>query len=360
MPSNGIDSSGFASNSFANGPGNRSAPSVGTPTFKPAPKHVRSVRRSRSKSKPQENGNRSRTRFADRSRRRGRILITFTVICAVELVLAVLTSPGLNVNHIVVHGITEASSLTKEEIDAAHHAVTLPPETNWLLAPVALIQSRLTALPWVRSATVSRRFPTDVAVVIEPRTPSYSLITPAGRYEVGEDNTPIRPLRRELENRLTPIVLNSSETPRPGTVIADVPVRTASLILRQTHSDSTPQIAKIEIDRSTNIWLNMSTGVRVKFGHCEDVDKKIAMMRRLLSHDPGARFAEINVTCPDWPAGTLRETMNQGSPAEVSAATSNDHTAANNLRSNVRAGATAIIPIQAGRTTAEHAQSGTR
>lgn len=325
---------------------NRRAPSAGAPVYLHAPSSVRTARRSRSG--PQENGSRSRTRFADRSRKRGRILIALTVICTLELAYAVLTAPALNVKHIHVNGITEASSLTKEEISITSLASALPAETNWLLAPVGLIHKKLTSLPWVRSATVSRRLPTDLVVVVEPREPSYALITPAGRYEVAQDNTPIRPLRRELENRLTPVVMNSSEAPKPGTVIADIPVCTAALILHRTLSDSALRIAKIEIDRSTNIWLNMSTGVRIKFGHCEDVDKKIAMMWRLLSHDAGRRFAEINVTCPDWPAGTLREPVTHGLSPEVAAAPSNVHTTASS------------IGIHADRMITALSQSGTR
>jgi hypothetical protein len=274
----------------------------------------------RTRDKHRENGNRARTRFADRARVRGRVLVALAAVCAVELVYALLTSPARNVNRTTINGIAGTSNLSKDEIETTRRAGALPAGTNWLLAPVGQIQKRLTSLPWVRDAHAARRLPTDIEIELDIRKPSYSLITPTGRYEVAEDNTPIRTLRRQFENSLTPIFDSYVSIPRPGAAIADAQVCMAAQILHRTQGDTVLRIAKIEIDQTTNIWLNMSTGVRIKFGHCEDADKKIAMIRRLLSHDQGKRFAEINVSSPDWPAGTLRETVNPGEPAQVAAA----------------------------------------
>ena len=166
--------------------------------------------RSNAIAKAGENHNRSRTRFADRRRKRGRILIALTVLCAAELVYAFLSSPAMYVKHTIIEGVSDASDLTNDEIDMTRRSAALPVGTNWLLAPVGRMHDRLIALPWIRSARIGRHFPTDVSIVIEPRTPSYALITPAGRYEAAADSTPIRPLRKEMENRLIPVVLNSS------------------------------------------------------------------------------------------------------------------------------------------------------
>ncbi len=279
----------------------------------------RSASRDRTRSRHPENGNRSRTKFADRRRKRGRILIALAALCAIELVYALLSAPALNVKHTYIEGIASASELAKADVDLIRRAAAMPTGTNWILAPVGRIHSNLTALPWIRSATVRRRLPTDVVIAVEPRVPAYALITPGGKYEVAEDNMPIRPLRREMENRLTPIVLSTVGVPKPGVVFANTAECTAAQILHLTQSDTGQRIAKIEIDQSTNIWLNMSAGVRIKFGHCEDVDKKIAMMRKLLSHDRGKRFAEINLSNPDWPAGILREPANRSIRSEIAA-----------------------------------------
>ena len=312
---------------------NRRIPPAGGPTSAHSAARVRTGDRSHPRA--QENGSRSRTRFADRRRKRGRILIALTSICAIELVSAVLTAPALNVKHTLVQGITPGSSLTNQEIEITRNASSLPSGTNWLMARTGMIQKELASLPWFRSARVGRRLPTDLIITVEPRVPFYALITPSGRYEVAADNTPIRPLRREMENRLTPVFLNTHDVPKPGTAFADVSAGTAEQILHRTQSDAALHIAKIEIDRSTNIWLNRGTGVRINFGDCEDVDKKIAMMRRLLSHDQANRFAEINVSSPEWPAGRLRELASNTAPANVAVIPTVSHTTAH-MRINRR------------------------
>jgi hypothetical protein len=126
-----------------------------------------------------------------------------------------------------------------------------------------------------------------------------------------------------MENRLPPVILDSTEIAQPGSVAANQSLNAAVRILEQTRSDAMLRIAKIEIDRSSNIWLNMKAGIRINFGRCEDVDKKVTLMRSLLSHDRENRFAELNVSSPDWPAGRLREPPKHGSPEEVAAAPSN-------------------------------------
>jgi cell division septal protein FtsQ len=256
-------------------------------------------------------------KFADVDRKRGHTLIVLALLCGAELLFALFNAPALNVRHTKIEGITDGSSLTQDEIRITQNAAALPAGTNWLRAPVGQIHANLASLPWLRSATVGHSFPMDINIVVEPRAPAYSLITAAGRFEMGADNTPIRQLRREMENRLKPIFLNSSKAPKLGAVFADTATDTAAQILHRTQADAVLRIAKIEIDQSTNIWLNMSAGIRVKFGLCDDVDKKITMLRKLLSHEREARFSEINLSCPDWPAGTLKNSGNNGTLAAV-------------------------------------------
>ena len=160
--------------------------------------HLRSGGRSHSRAA--ENGRHSRTRFADRRRKRGRILIALVAICAVEFVIALITSPALQIKHTAIEGITDSSSLTQEEIELTRRVSTLPNGTNWVLAPVGLLKDRLTSLPWIRSAHVGRHLPTDISIIVEPRLPFYALITPAGKFEVTQDNTPIRFQRSNMES----------------------------------------------------------------------------------------------------------------------------------------------------------------
>lgn len=248
------------------------------------------------------------TRFADRKKRRNRILTGLYLACIVELALLLFASPLMSIRNTRIVGLENDNTLTGPEVEAVKSAVKVRRGANWALAPVYAIHRRIEAMPWILHVDAHRSFPLDVTTNIEVRTPVYSLITSTGNFEMDAGNTPIRPLRSEYQHRLKPISIGYPATLRPGTPVGDMEVKTSSQILIGMKSDPLIRIAKIEIDQTHIIWLNMDNGVRIKFGHCDAVDAKLAMIHRILAADPGhgIRFSEINVSSPDWPAGRLR------------------------------------------------------
>lgn len=277
-------------------------------------------RAARHGSRAVENGHRKATRFADRRRKRGRVLLSLTALCAMELAASLFTSPTINVRRSHIDGGSNMASLTATELELTRRAAALPAGTNWLLAPVSRVQSKLSALPWVRSAQVRRHFPLEVRAIVAVRRPCYALIMPSDRYEVDDNNTPIRALRPQMEQSLPAVYLSEPVPARVGVEIESAAIRTAAQILQRTQMDAAMRCAKIEVDQSTNIWLNMSTGVRIKFGDCSAIDAKISMMKRLLSNGRGMQFSEINVSSPEWPAGRLRDTSKSGGHRVVASA----------------------------------------
>ncbi len=114
--------------------------------------------------------------------------------------------------------------------------------------------------------------------------------------------------------RLPLIVLNRPESVRPGVPFQDAALTAAIQILRSARQDSMVRIAKIEVDQSDNICLNMQDGLSIQFGQVEDYPSKYALVRRIYSREPdiARKLVAINVSCPSFPACTPRSLLPQG------------------------------------------------
>lgn len=281
-------------------------------TYEPPHAHTtgRSTSRSRSSASPSAHEvrrplRRPPARFAELRRRRERILLALYLTLGLELVLAVFTSPLLAVHRLQIKG---ATGLPSSETEATCRMVAMTPGLNWLRAPVREKARDLKSLPWVRQATVRRTFPNSIVVDLTVRQPVLAVYTAFGNYEVDADNTPIRRLRPEMRGKLTAVSLAATSSPHPGSRLNNDGLSAAVHIAQSTQTDSTVRVSKIEVDQSGDIWLNMQNGIRILFGQADELDVKLATLRRLFHQDPslGTRLSEINLSCPNWPACRLR------------------------------------------------------
>ena len=244
-------------------------------------------------------------RMAEIRRTRQRVLLTLYVVLGVELCVTLLLSPVFGVKRTRVQGI---DSLPPQEAAAILNTVSLRPGTNWFRAPVGSLQQRLNALPWVKTAQVSRRFPDTVRTQITLREPAIIVETSQGAFEVDAQGVAIRSARPVTLAGLPHVVLEGSHPVQTGSVMAGDSLRTAIQIFQAVSNDPVVRIAKIQVDQNDNLCLNMQNGFRIQFGRNEAIETKIKMTRRALKNEPNIaiRLTEINLSCPEAPACTPR------------------------------------------------------
>jgi cell division protein FtsQ len=204
--------------------------------------------------------------------------------------------------------VSGAESLPPAEVANVLAAAKLPNGTNFLLAPVNQEQARLRALPWVRSATVHRHFPYSVTVEMTLREPVAQVQTTNGIWEVDGAGLPIRSVRSEMASRLPLIVWQQPTVVKPGTVFGDKTLQSALAVSRWAQKETAVPLAKIEVDQSDNICLNMKDGISIKFGPDSELESKQTLVANLYRRDPdiAQRIQQIDVSCPSDVACTPR------------------------------------------------------
>jgi cell division septal protein FtsQ len=320
-------------------------------------------------------------RIAEVYRARRRVLAGLYLALGLLLVAAALTSPTMSVKRMLLSGL---AALPASEADLTLQTAAVPPGTNWLRAPVRSIEERLRALPWVRAASVSRRFPNTIEAQITARQPCVLVQTSAGLFEVDAEGVPIRRARPEIAGfqaeqppmqgaassaptvsplpslgegagmrasptpfaallpaefrpyfdrdgllpnflesplfapaapvlsltgaRLPLVTLARPMTVQPGVPLNDTALSAAIDILQSAQRQRLVRIAKIEVDQSDNICLNMQDGVVVQLGQAEDFPQKLALVQRIYTWEPdiARRLVAINLSSPAWPAYTPR------------------------------------------------------
>ncbi|HLV80205.1 MAG TPA: FtsQ-type POTRA domain-containing protein [Chthonomonadaceae bacterium] len=239
---------------------------------------------------------------------RRKVLIALYTALAVEVFAAALFAPALHVRRVRVEGL---QGLEPAEAAQVLNAVQIAPKTNWLRAPVGRIAQRLRALPWVRAADVRRRLPGTVVAAIALRQPVLLAQSGADWMEVDEAGVPIRRARPGEAARLPSLVLDRPLPIRPGVPLRDEAVKAAMRAYGAFRKGAGIHIAKIEVDQSGNICLNMQDGVAVQFGNTEELAPKIALLQRIYAREPdiAQRLIAIDISCPTWPACTPRSVL---------------------------------------------------
>lgn len=242
-------------------------------------------------------------RAADVYRRRRRSLLCLYVSLAAVCLSALLTSPALSVKQERILGV---QALSPEERQATIEATLVPPNTNWFRAPTATLEQRVRRLPWVNGARVEHAFPNGIRARVTLRRPVVLVRTAGGLFETDAAGVAIR--LAGPETVLPLIELQSPRAVRAGTAFNDDAIDAAIRIAETTRQDNLVRIAKIEVDLSDNLCLNMQDGLPIQIGQVEDLPAKLALVRRIYEREPDVaqRVSAINLTCPSWPACTPR------------------------------------------------------
>lgn len=245
-------------------------------------------------------------------KRRRRTLTMLYALLGVEILAAIFTSPALTVQKVRVTGL---ETLPEAEQTQTLQALAVPHATNLLRVPFQRLRRDANALPWVGNATVPHSWGRAVTVNVTPRKPMFALKVGAQWYETDAARIPIRLARPTVINHLPHVVLHQETLVQPGFAVRDSGLEGAVRVLQllpQNSSDSMQEkgvkIAKIVIDQSDNICLNMRDGMEFKFGQADDLTAKVVLVKRIYAKDPGIgqMLASINLTSPSAPACTPR------------------------------------------------------
>ncbi len=246
-----------------------------------------------------------RSRQANVREFRTRLLIVLTMALGFELSAAALTSPILGINRIVIHGLER---LPAREAGITTRTAALQPGTNLLRAPLGQMERQMKALPWVQSARVKWASQHTLDVRFTLRQPVIIAAVAGNDYELDETGVPIRLARQGPARSLPHMTLENQSAVRFGAPIGGESVVAAIRLYRNAPQQPMVRIAKIKVDPSGNMCLNMMDGIQVQLGQPEDLAAKMKYIRRVYELDPkvGSRMVAINLSVLKQPACTLK------------------------------------------------------
>jgi cell division protein FtsQ len=209
----------------------------------------------------------------------------------------------MQVRHVRLGGI---AVLLPQEIEQTRSAATIDPHSNLFRLRLAALEKRLSALPWVARADAHRQFPNGVAVAITPRRSAAHLEADGQDWEIDSTGVIIRPLRPGATLPL--VTCNGLAEAEPGARVDILGIAGALKVL----SDCTPKggvrIAKVVVDQTGELCLNMTDNVAIRLGQEEQLSTKIDYVHRIYDEKPGigSEVESIDLRWPESPSCVLR------------------------------------------------------
>ena len=233
---------------------------------------------------------------------RRQVLFCLYGVLGLELIVAAFTSPVMEIKRIMVMG---TSRLPAPEAQVVQGAVSLNPKTNWLRAPIKNLEQQLHELPFVRGASVSRKFPNGLAVQVIPREPVAVAQVGLHRYEVDAERTPIRLANLPSSRRLPVVELQGNPPVTLGKPLLEDGLKAGLEVFRALRATPSVRVAKIVVDQTDNLCLNMQDRIKVYYGHTEELAEKIRLTQQIFQQEPqiADKLCEINLSCPSAPVG---------------------------------------------------------
>lgn len=232
----------------------------------------------------------------ERGRRRLRLVAAALAVAALVIaVLVVLHSPLFAARHVSVRG---AHRVSPRVVVRTAGLAGAPPLID---VDAGAATRRLEQLPWLARATVSRRWPDSVVVVVVERTPvvalarpapasGYALVDAAGRVLQWVDVVPTG--LAVLEAPVT--------APRPGKLVAAL-ARPGLVVAGAVERALPGRLHGVTVGPSGDVRLDLGQGVQVLVGRAQSLGPKIASLRSVLAGAPPPGPEVIDVTVPGEP-----------------------------------------------------------
>ncbi len=236
----------------------------------------------------------------DEGRRRLRLLIAAMALVAVIAAgIGVTRSPLLDLDHIRLSGASEAALADVTRATGLRRGQAMVDLDEAGLARKAM------ALPWVRTATVSRRWPATVVITVTERVPLVAMSRGNGGWAL-TDRT-----GRVVSLALVPPpgVVTLAGLPAAGAPGTDLPAsaRPSLDVAVSLPADLRAQVASIGPDgaadaRPGDVALQLRSGAFARLGDSGQLAGKLAALATVLRQVDLTRVAVIDVRVPESPA----------------------------------------------------------
>ena len=259
------------------------------------------------------------------------------VVALIAAAIAVLLSPLTDVDEIVVTGTDRLSS---DELVAVAGIRT---GDQLVAVDLSDARDRLRALPWVSSATVTRRWPAGVEIVVLEERPAIVVddgstgvvVSSTGRVLAVEgddtDGAPAAANAEPLNTALLPRLELDDTVAGRWEIGADVPddVRAAAIVFARMSDAVLAEIPVGRLDGDGALHFDLDEGA-VVFGPVEDVPEKLATIESVLSQVVRDCISRLDVREPSRPTVSrvdgcdLPDPLDAGVPTDTDSETAPD------------------------------------
>jgi len=215
-------------------------------------------------------------------------------VVAFGALVALATWPGFNPRHVSVSG---NHRIAGREILA--RAAIAPHESIWLQNTHAMA-ARIDAIPFIATASVARRPPATVSIVVTERVPFALLRSGDAAGVVDSALRVVAP--PDFDDDLAVLTIGPGANLTPGAFV----VRHDATELRAAYEAMTARgvvPAQLGFDRFGGMVATLHGGLRLLLGSQNDLDQKLTLAKAILSQVIGRqrRVAAIDIRAPGTP-----------------------------------------------------------
>lgn len=209
------------------------------------------------------------------------------VALAVEIAYLVLASPRFAIRTIELRGDPELAAQIAPRI-------SLPRNTNFLLAPTRRLARQVADVPAVRRVRVAHDFPGQLVVTVEKRE-AIAVIRGGEQAMLVDPEGVIYTIHNEWGWGLPELVgphLTTQDAVRRSEVAKLVAV------LRALGPDPRLGVARLELERGDEITAVLESGAEVRLGTQEEMPAKIKLLRTVIDQFGADQIASLDLSDP--------------------------------------------------------------
>jgi cell division protein FtsQ len=222
--------------------------------------------------------------------RRTRVVIVLLVLAG--LLVAIEGSPLVGLDRIEVAGTDRLDP------DEVRTAAALPAGTSTLRLQLGAATARVEALPLVRRARIQRIDPLSVRIEVQEREPS--LVVTGGGDERLVDRDGVVMTDGAIAG--LPVVALREPPPEVGGDVTDVPaLANAHRAWAGLSGDLRVAVVRYDARGPDDLWLELASGVEVRFGRAERIDEKVRALGAILGDVGDTPVRLIDVRAPNAP-----------------------------------------------------------
>ena len=185
------------------------------------------------------------------------------------------------------------------------HLAQVDTDTNILWLSASAVSGRLTASPWVKSATVAKSYPSTLTVSVVERFPVAVTKSGDSWLAMADDGTGLEIIERMPPG--FPLIVGAAAPAIGHATVESTPAATAAGLM----NDATrSQVGKIVIAADGTLGLFLSAGGRVEYGQPTELKEKADALSGILSwaQENGSKIRTVDLTAPAAPAAKVTKT----------------------------------------------------